>query len=111
MVAVPAQILAPEAIGERRVKLLEKLPLESRTSATITDRAALLAELERAAIEGFTTTRGENVADVMAIAMPLKLDGSDYAIAVAGPMPRMLTQIDEHRRHLGEICGQIGGGK
>lgn len=96
---------------ERRRKLVEKLPLEARTAATITDRAALLDELDEAAAAGFTTTRGENVADVMAIAMPLRLDGSDYAIAVAGPMPRMQVQAADHRRHLAEICASIGGGR
>jgi DNA-binding IclR family transcriptional regulator len=96
---------------ERRAQLVEGLTLESRTPATITDRPALLADLDRAARDGFTTTRGENVADVMAIAMPLKLDGSDYAIAVAGPMQRMQADIEIHRRHLGDICAQIGGGK
>ena len=55
--------------------------------------------------------RGENVADVMAIAMPLRLDSSEYAIAVAGPMPRMQDALNSHRDHLLQICAQIEGGK
>lgn len=96
---------------QRRRELIEQLPLEAKTAATITDRAALRDDLDRAAETGIATTRGENVADVMAIAMPLRLDGCDYAIAVAGPMPRMQTQIEEHRHHLAAICAEIGGGR
>ena len=78
---------------------------------TITDRPALLADLDRAAMDGVAITRGENVADVMAIAMPLRLDSSEYAIAVAGPMPRMQDALNSHRDHLLQICAQIEGGK
>jgi DNA-binding IclR family transcriptional regulator len=90
-----------------RRAMIARLDLDAKTPATITDRAALMADLERIAAEGCAMTRGENVADVMAIAVPVTLDGSTYALAVAGPMPRMLAALDAHRRHLGEICQQI----
>ena len=95
----------------RREKLIDQLSLDAKTPATITDRAALLDDLDRSATEGVAVTRGENVADVMAIAMPFRLDLGDYAIAVAGPMPRMLDAQDSHRAHLGQICAQIEGGR
>ena len=96
---------------QRRGKLVDQLSLDAKTSMTITDRAALLADLDRAAMDGVAITRGENVADVMAIAMPLRLDSSEYAIAVAGPMPRMQDALNSHRDHLLQICAQIEGGK
>ena len=96
---------------QRRGKLVDQLSLDAKTSMTITDRPALLADLDRAAMDGVAITRGENVADVMAIAMPLRLDSSEYAIAVAGPMPRMQDALNSHRDHLLQICAQIEGGK
>ncbi|MDP6174193.1 MAG: hypothetical protein QGF09_08520, partial [Rhodospirillales bacterium] len=38
---------------------------------------------------GYFVTRGENVADVMAVAANLVLNGEPYGIAVAGPIQRM----------------------
>jgi IclR family acetate operon transcriptional repressor len=90
-----------------REALVAKLPLEARTPASITDPAALLQDLDKCAARGFTETRGENVPDVMAIAMPVRLGSDVYAIAVAGPMHRMLASVDQHQAHLASICAEI----
>ena len=90
-----------------RADVLAKLPLDAMTDATITDRARLVEEIERCAAQGYSITRGENVADVMAVAMPVKVAGDTYGIAVAGPMHRMTEQIAHHQRRLAEICKQI----
>jgi IclR family transcriptional regulator, acetate operon repressor len=90
-----------------RADVLAKLPLDAMTDATITDRARLVEEIERSAAQGYSITRGENVADVMAVAMPVKVAGDTYGIAVAGPMHRMTEQIADHQRRLAEICKQI----
>ena len=84
-----------------------RLSLDARTGATITDRAALLADLDRCATRGVAETRGENVPDVMAIARPVRLDDDLYAIAVAGPMPRMIAHVAQHQAHLAAICADI----
>jgi IclR family acetate operon transcriptional repressor len=91
-----------------RAETVAQLPLDAMTDATITDPAALLAELEVSAARGYSQTRGENVADVMAIAKPVRLDGSLYAIAVAGPMPRMDAQVSSHLAAAAEACGRLG---
>jgi IclR family acetate operon transcriptional repressor len=90
-----------------RADVLAKLPLDAMTDATITDRARLVEEIERSAAVGYSITRGENVADVMAVAMPVKFAGDTYGIAVAGPMHRMTEQVADHQRRLAEICKQI----
>jgi DNA-binding IclR family transcriptional regulator len=92
-----------------RADVLAKLPLDAMTDATITSRAQLAEEIERSAVRGYSITRGENVADVMAIAMPLKFAGDTYGIAVAGPMHRMTEQVADHQLRLADICKQIQG--
>lgn len=90
-----------------RAEILAKLTLEPMTAATITDHAALVEELDRCAANKFAITRGENVADVMAVARPVKFAGDTYGIAVAGPMHRMTGPIDDHQSRLAEICRLI----
>ena len=52
-------------------------------------RAALAADLERGRARGYQLTRGENVADVMALAAIVDLNGLSFGIALAGPIHRM----------------------
>lgn len=93
----------------RRAELLAELPLEPMTGATITDRARLAEEIELGAARGYSITRGENVADVMAVAMPVQFAGDIYGIAVAGPMHRMSDHVADHQRRLSRVCRQIQG--
>jgi IclR family transcriptional regulator, acetate operon repressor len=90
-----------------REKTIAKLKMEAMTSATIVDRAQLAQEIDETAARKYSITRGENVADVMAIASPLKFAGDVYGIAVAGPMHRMSEHCAEHQRRLAETCRQI----
>jgi DNA-binding IclR family transcriptional regulator len=90
-----------------RASVVGRLPLAAITAATVTDGAALLAELEASARRGYAETRGENVADVMAIAQPVRLGREAYAIAIAGPMHRMLAEAEQHRARLCAACARI----
>lgn len=90
-----------------RAATIATLALDPMTGATITDRGLLAEEIERTASRGYAITRGENVADVMAVAMPVNVGGVTYGIAVAGPMHRMTEQFADHQRRLAEICRQI----
>lgn len=90
-----------------RQATVARLRLDARTPATITDRAALLADLDRCAARGVAETSGENVPDVMAIAKPVRMDDDLFAIAVAGPMPRMMANIDRHKAQLVALCADI----
>jgi DNA-binding IclR family transcriptional regulator len=65
------------------------------TPNTLTRADALRADLERSAARGWYATRGENVSDVMAIAVPLRLGSAVLGVALAGPLPRI--QADEDR--------------
>lgn len=64
-------------------------PLPRVTERTLTSRRRLTDDLARSRERGVFVTRGENVADVMAIAAPLALGAGRFGVAVAGPMHRM----------------------
>lgn len=59
------------------------------TEATLTEGAALRQDLQTGRRRGWYLTRGENVADVMAVAAPLPLGAMSLAVAVTGPVHRM----------------------
>lgn len=104
--AIGKALLSAAPIGER-MEVVARLTLDARTNATITSRQELLDDLELSARRNHALTRGENVPDVMALAMAVRFGGDLYAIAVAGPMHRMAEKIHEHERHLGGICAQM----
>lgn len=64
-------------------------PLPRITGATLTEAQVLRHDLAQGRARGWQVTRGENVADVMAVAAPLPLGTLSLALAVAGPMHRM----------------------
>lgn len=88
--------MAPEA----RATLLATLKLARITSNTIVRRGLLEKDLEAGAQRGWYATRGENVADVHAIAAPVRIDGDTYALVLAGPANRMQAGRDFHANSL-----------
>ena len=91
--------LAPALRGE----LLGGMKLPRVTSRTITSRAALEADLEQGRARGWYVTRGETVADLMAIAVPVELNGETYSVALAGPMQRMEGALKRHAKLLVDL--------
>ena len=49
---------------------------------------------------GYFMTRGENVADVTAISVPLRVNNELLGLAVAGPSHRMDAQLDKQVQRL-----------
>jgi DNA-binding IclR family transcriptional regulator len=92
---------------EHRDSIVAELHLDKRTKATITNRKALSAALAEAAMRGYAVTRGENVADVMAVAVPVRLGNELYAIAVAGPMHRMELNMENHAQRLMALAAEL----
>ncbi len=87
---------------------LTALPLPRITSATLTEAQALRHDLAQGRARGWQVTRGENVADVMAIAAPLPLGTLSLALAVAGPMHRMAAAETRTADALLACVRQIG---
>jgi len=77
-------------------ELLKHLQLKQVTGATIVNRQQLIADLERSRRRGFFMTAGENVADVLALSVGLRLNPDVYGIAIAGPMARMREKLSKH---------------
>jgi DNA-binding IclR family transcriptional regulator len=90
-----------------RKKLITKLSLDAITAATITDPIALAKDIKKAAELGHAVTRGENVADVMAIAKPLLLGKEYYGLAIAGPLYRIGAEAEHHIQCLDRTCKAV----
>lgn len=86
---------------------LDRLVLTRQTRASITDRKKLLADVKEGRRRGYQVAMGENVEDVMAIAATVTVGGEPFAIAVAGPIQRMMERRDKHARRLLEACKRL----
>ncbi len=76
--------------------LLEQLPLTPATGRTLTDRHQLMDDIVESSRRGYFITRGENVDDVMAIAIARQVYGETLGVAIAGPMERMSRQLEHY---------------
>ncbi len=86
-------VLAAMKSGEIRDWLAEHPP-QQMTANTITSYTQLTDDLEKAKARGYFVTRGENVPDVSAIAVPLHINSETFGLAVAGPAPRIEASLD-----------------
>jgi IclR family acetate operon transcriptional repressor len=90
-----------------REKLVSKIKLVAVTTATITDKAKLLRDLEQGIERGWFLTRGEGVIDVMSIATSINIGGGTYAIAIAGPIHRLEPNVKALALKLVTRCQKI----
>lgn len=74
--------------------LLEGHARDRVTDSTITDIEALLANIAEGSKAGCFVTRGENVPDVTAVAVPVAINNELFGLAVAGPSHRMDSRSD-----------------
>ncbi len=88
--------LAPEALDS----WLGSHTLRRVTPNTLTGVAQLMANLQQGKKRGYFVTRGENVADVMAVASSFSLVGEVFGIAIAGPLQRMEPMLARHAEQL-----------
>jgi IclR family transcriptional regulator, acetate operon repressor len=84
----------------QREALLATLKLARITPNTIVRRELLERDLAAGARRGWYMTRGENVADVHAVAAPLRIDGELYAIVLAGPAHRFEAGLKAYAAEL-----------
>jgi DNA-binding IclR family transcriptional regulator len=86
---------------------LRSHPLGRITANTITSTRALKRNLVESRARGYYMTRGENVADVMAVAAPVAAGYVQLAIAIAGPLHRMEEHEGKHVERLRETVRAI----
>jgi len=79
---------------------LQSRPFPRVTANTITSARALKRNLQESRARGYYMTRGENVADVMAVAAPVSAGSVQLAVAIAGPLHRMEAQQEKHVERL-----------
>ena len=80
--------------------LLDRLSLCAVTGRTITDRARLREDIALGQDRGYFITRGENVDDVVAIAIAREVYGEALGLAIAGPTGRMTRNLEQYREAL-----------
>ncbi len=87
----------------QRAKLVGTLTLAGTTPRTILTAQGLLDDIVAAETRGYAQTVGENVADVMAVAVALRIDGGDYAVAIAGPIGRVEPVAAEQAARIRQV--------
>lgn len=82
-------------------------PLARVTPSTLVDPSALLADIASSRKRGFFVTRGENVADVWALAAFVALRNETLGVAVAGPAGRMKAALPRVASLLVHTCSEM----
>lgn len=81
--------------------------LEAVTPNTLTGVGELIRNIDRGRECGYFVTRGESVGDVFAVAIPIAVNNDVVGVAVAGPMHRMASRIEEVGRSLLDTKARI----
>lgn len=71
--------------------VIETLGLPEATERTITDREALLEEVDRIREQGYAVEDEERIRGVRSVAVPLDVDDENAAISTVGPKHRVTT--------------------
>lgn len=99
--------LSPEALDA----WLGARTLQRVTPHTLVSAAQLKSNLQQGRKRGYFVTRGENVADVLAVAGSLTLDNEVFGIAIAGPLHRMEPALSRHAELLLAAVRRITRGR
>jgi IclR family transcriptional regulator, acetate operon repressor len=94
-----------------RLALIDKLPMRKMTENTISDRKQLMNDLDQGATRGYQMTIGENVVDVVAIAMPVRIGNAAFGICIAGPRHRMESRHGELADVMAKALDAFASGK
>lgn len=90
-----------------RKKILSQSALEAFTPRTKTDLIQLEEELQASKQQGWFSNLGESIADVAGIAWPLYLNGTCYAVSIAGPIYRIQDNVVTLAQRLRTACRLI----
>lgn len=81
-------------------RYLNATALETHTDNTITDRSALLSELEKIAKSGYSTDRAEFMDDMIAVAVPIMESNGRLMATLSFHAPTQRFDIDRALKHL-----------
>jgi DNA-binding IclR family transcriptional regulator len=113
-----AKALVAHLPDDERADLLDRLELEALTAATVTDRAALEADLDEVAACGVAVTLAERVPDAVAISAPI-FDAAGRvaaAVTISGiasryEQERLVADALGVRRTAALISSELGGAR
>lgn len=86
---------------------VKRSPLTKVTPNTITDADRLWQQLQASRAAGYFTSRAENVTDVTAIAMLVRVSDEVLALAVGGPIGRYEARFEENMAALRGTIAQL----
>ncbi len=86
--------------AEARRALLREAGMARLTANTLSSRAALEAQLQQGANQGWFESLGESEAELAAVSVPLRVGTEPYAITVLGTLLRMQDRRAHHARRL-----------
>ena len=92
--SVIGKLVLGEMQDDERARVLDRLSLNKVTDNTVVDKAALDTQLREAHAAGVYLTSGENVSEVMAVAIPVTVYDDLFGVAVAGPRERMKASYE-----------------
>lgn len=90
-----------------REDLLKGYKLTRFNPNTLTTRKALEADLAASQARGWYANVCESVADLIGVAVPVRIEGEAYAISIGGPRERMQPLIENHARKLRKACAAL----
>lgn len=88
-------------------QLITELKLARLNENTITKKKDLKDNLLQSEKQGIYMSVGEHLADVMGLAVPVKIQGHQLAIGMAGPIQRMQKSLKVYAQALKDVAGAI----
>lgn len=95
---------------EERLKIFKNRTLERFNDRTLTTVEALEQDLQQSFERGWFANLGESIEDVGGIAWPLELNGTPYAVSIAGPIYRIQQHLPLFAEQLRTMCRLIEEG-
>ena len=92
---------------ERLLRELKRLRLQRFTDTTLTTAERFMADIRASRKRGYFVTRGEYSSAGMGVAVAFTVAGEPYAVAIAGPLPRMKENLAAVGRAVMEAAEQL----
>lgn len=92
-----------------RARLLRDAGLQRFTQHTVGSQIELESDLSASAERGWFTNFSESVQDVGAVAVPYRVHGDWYSVAIAGPEHRIRAQLTSHVAALSRLRALLAG--
>ena len=92
---------------DERDALAAELVFNKVTDRSLDNKYAFLADIERSIPRGWFLNDGESVIDVIAMAVPIVINGSAFAIGLAGPRHRVENRIPELAEQIKEARDKL----